>query len=98
MRLHAEFHPAIKRELDSAYRWYEAQGVGLGKRFLNDLELLLQTIVTQPELFGILDGMIRAAPLSRFPYVVYYRISAPVIRILAVHHVARDPSSWQSRD
>jgi len=60
VKFSAEFHPAIKRELDSAYRWYEAQGVGLEKRFLSDLERLIQTIVNQPELFGVLDGMIRA--------------------------------------
>jgi toxin ParE1/3/4 len=32
---------------------------------------------------------IRAVPLGRYPYVVFYRITADVVEILHVHHAAR---------
>lgn len=32
---------------------------------------------------------VRAAPLGRYPYVVFYRVTADTIEILHVHHAAR---------
>ena len=43
------------------------------------------------------EADIREGALTRFPYVVYYRVLADRIRVLAVYHTSRDPSGWQSR-
>ncbi|MDB5653477.1 MAG: Plasmid stabilization system [Tardiphaga sp.] len=32
---------------------------------------------------------VRAAPLGRYPYVIFYRVNGDVIEILYVHHAAR---------
>jgi plasmid stabilization system protein ParE len=35
--------------------------------------------------------------LKRFPYVVYYRVEAERLVILAVQHGRRDEARWHSR-
>jgi hypothetical protein len=57
----------------------------------------LQLSFANPSRYGFADADIREAPLTRFPYAVYYRALADRIRVLAVYHTARDPSGWQSR-
>lgn len=34
---------------------------------------------------------VRAVPLGRYPYVVFYRITANVVEVLHVHHASRQP-------
>jgi plasmid stabilization system protein ParE len=40
---------------------------------------------------------VRAARLRRFSYVVYYRIHADRVEVLAVMHGSRHGSSWWAR-
>lgn len=32
---------------------------------------------------------VRAAPLGRYPYVIFYRVAGDVVEILYIHHAAR---------
>lgn len=50
-----------------------------------------------PELYALLWQDVRAAPIRRHPYVIYYRVLADRVEVFAVLHARRDPSEWQSR-
>ena len=39
---------------------------------------------------------VRALPLGRYPYQIFYRINGDTIEILHIHHAARQP--WTSED
>jgi plasmid stabilization system protein ParE len=71
--------------------------LGLGDRFLEQLRRRIETIADNPELYTILRDGVRAAPLRRFPYVVYYRFEEGTVFVLAVLHGRRDPQVWMSR-
>jgi plasmid stabilization system protein ParE len=92
-----EFHPAVRRESDSAFRWYERQRPGLGTDFLDSVEQVLAEVTANPTRFASAERDIREAALSRFPYAIYYRVLPDRIRVLAVYHLSRDPTAWQSR-
>jgi plasmid stabilization system protein ParE len=92
-----DFHPAVRREADAGYRWYEQQRSGLGTDFLDEVERVLAAITANPARYGFADGDVREGPLNRFPYAIYYRVLPDRIRVLAVFHTSRDPSLWQSR-
>jgi plasmid stabilization system protein ParE len=97
VRLPLDFHPAVRDEIDDAYRWYERQRAGLGGDFLEAVEAVLAEITANPARYGFADTDIREGVLTRFPYAIYYRVLADRIRVLAVYHTSRDPSGWQSR-
>lgn len=97
MSLPLEFHPAVRREVDRAYRWYERQQPGLGTDFLDAVQHVLGEITANPARYGFAERDVREGMLTRFPYAVYYRVLSDRIRILAVYHTSRDPAGWQSR-
>jgi hypothetical protein len=97
MSLPLSFHPAVRGEIDQAYKWYEARQTGLGDDFLAEVDALLGKIAANPALYGFVEGDIRTGQTRRFPYVVYYRALPDRTRVLAVYHASRDPSGWQGR-
>lgn len=84
-------------EADEAARWYEAQRVGLGAEFVQELQRVLDVIGGQPDRYPVVLGDTREAPLGRFPYCVYYRDRPGRVVVTAVFHTARDPVIWQGR-
>ena len=98
MSLPIIFHRAVQPEIDDAARWYEDQRAGLGRDFLDAVDLVMSGITINPTRYGFAKADIREGAIQRFPYVVYYRVHPDRIRILAVQHTARDPASWASRN
>src|SRR5438067_1696546 len=89
--------PDARTDVDGAYEYYEQRQLGLGERFLEQLQIRVDTISQHPEQYAILRDEVRAAPLRRYPYVVYYRFEAGTVFILAVLHGHRNPQAWMNR-
>ena len=75
----------------------EAQYAGLGDKFLDRLQEVLDRIEPMPEMYAEVWGTVRAARLRRFRHVVYYMVLADRVEVIAVMHGSRDSSAWQSR-
>lgn len=89
--------PEAKTDVLIAHSSYEQRQAGLGDRFLAQLDHRLDVISANPELYAVLQDEVRAAPLNKFPYVVYYRIETEANYILAVLHGHQDPRHWMLR-
>jgi toxin ParE1/3/4 len=89
--------PGARDDIDIAYLGYEQRQAGLGDRFADTVRDQVARIQANPSLYGKIYQDVRAAPMRRFPYVVYYRLEGGVVIIVAVQHGSRDWSSWQSR-
>jgi toxin ParE1/3/4 len=88
--------PAADREFDAAAHWYE-EHTGKGASFVFQVQETLDRIARTPEIHAIVYKNLRRARVSKFPYLVYYRVLADRVEVLAVVHGHRDPSVWQSR-
>lgn len=97
MSLPIVLRAAAQDEASEAARWYEAQRAGLGADFVVELQRVFDVISNYPERYPVAAGDTREAPLSRFPYCVYYRVRPNRVVVTAVFHTARDPSIWQAR-
>jgi plasmid stabilization system protein ParE len=97
MSLPVVFRLTALTELDEAAAWYEGQRAGLGADFVAEVQQLLDTIASHPDRYPIAERDVREAPVSRFPYCIYYRIKPDRVVVIAVFHTARDPSIWQGR-
>ena len=97
MSLPIVLRPAAQTEADEAARWYEGQRAGLGDDFVIELQRIIDVIASQPNRYPVVSGDTRQAPLTRFPYCVYYRVRPNRVIVTAVLHASRDPSIWQSR-
>jgi len=95
MRL--EFHPKAELELIESAVYYEKQVPGLGERFESEIRYATDLLLDQPEIGPLVDPNLRKFILTRFPFTLYYSITADVLRIEAVAHQSRRPGYWKSR-
>lgn len=95
MRL--EFHPEAELELIEAAVCYERQVPGLGERFEAEIRRAIDLLLDQPEIGLPADPNLRKFILTRFPFTLYYSVTADVLRIEAFAHQSRRPGYWKSR-
>jgi plasmid stabilization system protein ParE len=97
MSLPVAYLPEAADDVDAGYAWYEHQLTGLGDQFLEAVRETVDRVSANPQGYGIFRHDIRAAPLRRFPYVVYYRDRGTDILVVAVQHGRRSARAWQGR-
>lgn len=95
--LPVRFLPPARREFDDARDWYEEQSAGLGDEFETAIHEKLLSIRQHPDMYSCVEDDIREAPVSRFPYVVYFWAEDHEIIVASVFHQSRDPAVWQGR-
>jgi plasmid stabilization system protein ParE len=91
------FSLAARAEVREAHDWYEARAVGLGGRFVAELDAIVAQIVANPMLFPVVFEDLRRARLRRFPYGLFFRLADDAIYVVACFHGSRDPQRWQAR-
>lgn len=97
MTLPIAYLPEAEDDIAEAFSYYEGQLPGLGDPFLATLAEVTDRIRDNPQLYAIFRRDLRAAPLTRFPYVVYYRDRGIDILVIAVQHGRRSTRAWQGR-
>ena len=89
--------PDARDDVARSYAAYEQRRVGLGEQFLDLSRQRVEVICSNPEIYAVVRGNVRAAALRQFPYVVYYRFENDRVFVLAVLHGHRDPETWHNR-
>ncbi|MCF8464957.1 MAG: type II toxin-antitoxin system RelE/ParE family toxin [Flavobacteriales bacterium] len=84
--------PEANKEILEAAGWYEDQQLGLGLRFLDELENVLFHLEKEPLIFEKKHLETREAPLQIFPFVVVYQVDGNTVIVLAVFHTSRNPT------
>ena len=97
MSLPLALRAVAKAELRKAAKWYEKKQPGLGEDLIARVQLALDSIAEQPDRYAVVLEDVRQAPVSRFPYCVYYRIRSNRIVVISVFNTAQDPAIWQRR-
>jgi plasmid stabilization system protein ParE len=98
MSLPVVLRPEATKDAAEAIDYFDALRPGLGQAFLIQVQDVLLRISGMPEIHAIVWRNVRAARLRRFTYVVYYRVHADRLEVLAVVHGNRDAAVWQSRE
>ena len=91
------FTPEADAELAEARQWYAHQRENLDIEFMECIDDALSRAVRNPELYPIVYRTLRRAVVRRFPFAVFYEVTADEIHVIAVFHSRRDPERWQSR-
>ena len=97
MKYRLEIRSPAQRDILDAVRWYEKERAGLGTRFLDQLDALLERIGEQPLQFPEIETGVRRGLVNRFPYGVYFMPETERIVVLGVLHLHRHPDSWKNR-
>lgn len=91
------FFAAARRELLESALYLEEQELGLGERFMDDVERALALIRTHPQAWNPIGPGLRRCRLVVFRYGLIYRIRETAIEIVAVAPDSRRPGYWRTR-
>jgi plasmid stabilization system protein ParE len=91
--------PEAEEELAEAAVWYEARRAGLGVELVAIVDRAFEEIADAPLVCGLWrdDRPYRRKILARFPYVIFFRVDADTVVVLAVAHSKRRPGYWADR-
>lgn len=85
-----------EQDLLDGYRFYEAQGPGLGDYFLDTLFADIDSLRLYAGIHALYFGCHRLLS-RRFPFAVYYRVEDGVALVRAVLDCRRDPERTKNR-
>ena len=80
---------SAERDIQEVFEYYESARAGLGDDFLNDLALTFNYLSQFPKAFKPAYKKFRIVSLSRFPYLVYFRVVRQQIIIQKIGHAHR---------
>jgi plasmid stabilization system protein ParE len=86
-----------EEELRAAAEYYEAQRLGLGRAFMQEVRRAQHRIMERPLASRIERGDVRVRAIGRFPYRIFYRARDDEILIIAIAHRRRRPGFWRAR-
>jgi plasmid stabilization system protein ParE len=89
--------PWAEADVREAAFWYEDKREGLGVEFTLEVDALYDRIAENPRQFPEIEEGTRRALLRRFPYTVYFLLTADQPVIIAVLHQHRKPDVWRGR-
>ena len=91
--------PESEQDFASATAWYESKTEGLGLDFAREVDIALQKVILNPELFPILDKTleVRRVLVSRFPYKIFFVVRPQQIDVCAILHSSQDDSIIKGR-
>ncbi len=91
------FTQAARAELIEAQDWYEGKAAGLGRRFRQAIDALVERISDNPRQFPTVFRNVRRGLLRHFPYSLFFVVEDDALIVIACFHASRDPSHWQKR-
>ena len=91
--------PEVEEELAAAAAWYEAKRTGLGVELIAIVDGAFEEISDAPLACGLWrdDRPYRRKVLTRFPYVIFFRLEGDVVEVMAVANARRRPGYWTER-
>lgn len=81
--------PDANEGIRSALFWYRQHDIDLPFRFTADLEATLNRIAKNPYQFRLFPDRLRRARMKRFPYLIYFTVTARTVYVVAVSHQRR---------
>lgn len=95
--------PAARKEMIEAALFYDERRAGLGYDFLTLIDERIVEIEADPLRFPVVETLeippdYRRVLLSKFPYIIVYRITDTEIIGVAVAHTSQAPNYWLGRE
>jgi plasmid stabilization system protein ParE len=98
--------PSAERDATAAAAYYFEEGgsgergIALASRFLAAIRASLTAIAETPLAWPLVTRAKRKYLVSvhdRFPFIIYYVVSADEIAVVAILHGSRNPTTWKHR-
>ncbi|HXM49842.1 MAG TPA: hypothetical protein VN956_18515 [Pyrinomonadaceae bacterium] len=97
MSYEVQVRRAAELDFAEAQGWYETQQAGLGGEFRSEVSRVIDRLAGSPLIYQVVHRDIHRAIVHRFPYLVWYRVAAETVIVLACTYAGRDPGRVKAR-
>jgi plasmid stabilization system protein ParE len=94
---HIDIHPEAIAEAQAANQWYRERSDSAAEAYLAELDLAVESIAENPEMWPRYVHGTRRYIFHRFPFYLVYRETVDGLEIIAVAHGRRKPGYWKNR-
>ncbi len=84
-------------DIYESFHWYEMQKSSLGDSFEKAINDGLNAISQNPNICQLKYKKLRIFFTKDFPFGIHYFIDKKELKVIAVFHTSKDPSSWDER-
>jgi plasmid stabilization system protein ParE len=92
-----DVHPEAVAEARAATEWYRERSALAADAFLAELDLAVERIAENPEMYPHYVRGTRRYLLQRFPFYLVYREHPEKLELVAIAHGRRRPGYWKKR-
>lgn len=97
MSYEVQIRRAAELDVAEAQLWYETQRSGLGAEFHSEVSQVIDRLAETPLIYQLVYRDIRRAFARRFPYLIWYRVTARAVIVLACTYAGRNPGRVKAR-
>jgi toxin ParE1/3/4 len=90
---------AAEVDVAEAAQWYNERHLGLGEKFIKEVDEAIVCILENPLAFPIILRRyeVRRVITKRFPYRIFFSLKDDAVVVHAVLHGHRDDRHWKGR-
>jgi len=92
-----EISEDAEKDITVSIKFYEDKQKNLGKRFFNMVLKAFELIRKNPYAYPKTENNIRKHVMQKFPFVILYIVTKPLIKIIAVFNTYRNPELLKKR-
>jgi plasmid stabilization system protein ParE len=85
------------QDAEEGFEWYEKAQLGLGRKFLDEVDRYFKRIIKSPNQFPLEQSQ-HVAIIKKFPYKIAFELEHDRIIILAIYHHKRDSGKISGRN
>ena len=86
-----------RQDILQAAGWYGDKSSDINLKFIQQLELIVKSILNNPKTFKKVYKNFRQAAVKKFPYVIMYEYIGNTIIIFSVFHTSQNPDKKLKR-
>lgn len=99
MKYEIIYLPLVYEDIKDTNQFYNSRRKGLGKEFINTVQLEFTRILKNPLLFDIKYNATRIALMNQFPFGIHFEIqeNTNLIVVKGIYHTSRNSEIWYER-
>ncbi|MDF1546171.1 MAG: type II toxin-antitoxin system RelE/ParE family toxin [Bacteroidales bacterium] len=92
-----ELSDEAEKDFDISYQYYNTENENVADNFYKHINQSFIQIQKFPATNPKVHEDVRKFVVKKFPFVIYYLLKEPIIRVIAIFHTSRNPEIWQER-
>jgi plasmid stabilization system protein ParE len=87
--------PAAESDIEEAFHWYQERDAAAANSFRAETLEAIDQLAADPRRWRVDANGNRRRLLKRFPYSVWFEVTANTVTVLAIAHHRRMPGYWR---